>query len=70
MASEYKFSFGPWNISEGNDPFGPAVRPTVAWGEKLRVFKRLGDYQRHAAAATSSMEGFVTPRGGKPRSET
>jgi len=42
MASEYKFSFGPWNISEGNDPFGPAVRPTVAWGEKLRVFKRLG----------------------------
>ena len=42
MASEYKFSFGPWNISEGNDPFGPAVRPTVAWGEKLKVFKRLG----------------------------
>jgi xylose isomerase len=42
MASEYKFSFGPWNISEGNDPFGPTVRPTVAWGEKLKVFKRLG----------------------------
>jgi len=31
--------------------------------------QRLGDYQRHAAAATSSMEGFVTPLGGKPRSE-
>jgi xylose isomerase len=40
--SDYKFSFGPWNISEGNDPFGPTVRPTVAWGEKLKVFKRLG----------------------------
>jgi xylose isomerase len=42
MAAEYKFSFGPWNISEGNDPFGPTVRPSVAWGEKLKVFKRLG----------------------------
>ena len=42
MVADYKFSFGPWNISEGNDPFGPAVRPTMAWGEKLKVFKRLG----------------------------
>jgi xylose isomerase len=42
MSAEYKFSFGPWNISEGNDPFGPTVRPTVAWSEKLKVFKRLG----------------------------
>jgi xylose isomerase len=40
--SDYKFSFGPWNISEGNDPFGPTVRPTVAWADKLKVFKRLG----------------------------
>ena len=30
---------------------------------------RLGDYQRHAAAASSSIEGFVTPRGSKPQSE-
>src|SRR5258706_1055782 len=42
MAAEYKFSFGPWNISEGNDPFGPMVRPSVAWADKLKVFKRLG----------------------------
>jgi xylose isomerase len=40
--SDYKFSFGPWNISEGGDPFGPTVRPAVAWGEKLPLFKRLG----------------------------
>ena len=32
--------------------------------------QRMGDYQRHAAAATSSMEGFVTPRGGKTRPES
>ena len=23
----YRFSFGPWNIHEGADPFGPTVRP-------------------------------------------
>lgn len=40
--STYKFSFGPWNISEGADPFGPPVRPTVAWGDKLKSFKKLG----------------------------
>jgi len=22
----YRFSFGPWNIHEGADPFGPPVR--------------------------------------------
>jgi xylose isomerase len=42
MASDYKFSFGPWNISEGSDPFGPTVRPAVAWADKLKLFKRLG----------------------------
>jgi xylose isomerase len=42
MAADYKFSFGPWNISEGADPFGPTVRPTVAWADKLKVFKQLG----------------------------
>ncbi|HEY7117444.1 MAG TPA: hypothetical protein VH475_12725, partial [Tepidisphaeraceae bacterium] len=42
MPTDYKFSFGPWNISEGADPFGPPVRPTVAWSDKLPVFKRLG----------------------------
>ena len=25
----YRFSFGPWNIHEGADPFGPPVRPSV-----------------------------------------
>ena len=25
----YRFSFGPWNIHEGADPFGPAVRETI-----------------------------------------
>ena len=42
MAAQYRFSFGPWNIHEGADPFGPSVRPSVAMAEKLEVYRRLG----------------------------
>jgi len=38
----YKFSFGPWNIHEGADPFGPPIRPTVQFAKKLKVYKELG----------------------------
>jgi xylose isomerase len=38
----YRFSFGPWNIHEGADPFGPAVRPSLAFASKLRLYKQLG----------------------------
>ena len=31
----YSFGFGPWNIQPGADPFGPAVRPTVAFADIL-----------------------------------
>lgn len=42
MAGEYRFSFGPWNIHEGADPFGPTVRDTIAFAEKLKQYKGLG----------------------------
>ncbi len=42
MTGTFRFSFGPWNIHEGADPFGPAVRPGVAWAEKLKLYKKLG----------------------------
>ncbi len=42
MAGEYRFSFGPWNIHEGADPFGPMVRDTIAFAEKLKLYKKLG----------------------------
>ncbi len=42
MANTYRFSFGPWNIHEGADPFGPTVRPTIAFARKLGAYKRLG----------------------------
>lgn len=38
----YRFSFGPWNISEGADPFGPNVRPTFPHEEKFALYKPLG----------------------------
>ncbi|HET6445216.1 MAG TPA: TIM barrel protein [candidate division Zixibacteria bacterium] len=38
----YRFSFGPWNIHEGADPFGPPVRPTISFNAKLAVYKELG----------------------------
>lgn len=42
MAGEFKFTFGPWNIHEGADPFGPTVRDTVDFGKKLKMYKQLG----------------------------
>jgi len=42
MQTQYRFSFGPWNIHEGADPFGPAVRSGMTFGEKLKLFKPLG----------------------------
>jgi xylose isomerase len=38
----YRFTFGPWNISQGADPFGPVVRKEVAFANKIREYKRLG----------------------------
>ncbi len=37
----YRFSFGPWNIHEGADPFGPSVRSSRTFGDKLKVYKEL-----------------------------
>ena len=38
----YSFSFGPWNIHEGADPFGPQVRASLAFRDKLALYKELG----------------------------
>jgi xylose isomerase len=40
--ASYRFTFGPWNISTGADPFGPPVRKEVALAAKLREYKKLG----------------------------
>jgi xylose isomerase len=38
----YRFTFGPWSISQGADPFGPFVREEVAFADKIREYKKLG----------------------------
>jgi xylose isomerase len=38
----YKFCFGPWNISEGWDPYGPTTRPPQTFDWKLAKLKELG----------------------------
>ncbi|HEV2950343.1 MAG TPA: TIM barrel protein [Gemmataceae bacterium] len=40
--TSYRFTFGPWNISTGADPFGPPVRKEVAFAAKIREYKKLG----------------------------
>jgi xylose isomerase len=42
MAGVYRFSFGPWNIHTGADPFGPSVRGEVAFADKIKIYKKLG----------------------------
>jgi len=42
MATQYRFSFGPWNLHEGADPFGPTVRPSRDFIEKLDLAVKLG----------------------------
>ena len=37
----YRFSFGPWNVHEGADPFGPAVRDPISFARKLPLYKEL-----------------------------
>jgi xylose isomerase len=38
----YSFSFGPWNIHEGADPFGPPVRTSQSFETKLSTYGELG----------------------------
>jgi xylose isomerase len=42
MAGKFRFSFGPWNIHEGADPFGPPVRDTIPFSKKIDMYKGLG----------------------------
>ncbi len=58
MSANYRFSFGPWNIHEGADPFGPAVRPSIEFAKKLGAYKKLGfdAVQFHDDDAVPEME--------------
>ena len=40
--SRFKFSVGPWNVHEGSDAFGPEVRKTIAFEDKVKKFSEIG----------------------------
>ena len=40
--SRFKYSVGPWNVHEGADSYGPAVRETISLEDKIRTFKEIG----------------------------
>jgi len=62
MAGKYRFSFGPWNIHEGADPFGPAVRRPITFAKKLKMYKKLGfdGVQFHDDDAVPNMDELNT----------
>lgn len=59
--TNYRFSFGPWNISEGADPFGPETRKPIAFGKKLPLYKKLGfdGVQFHDDDAVPGMDAMT-----------
>lgn len=40
--SNFRFSAGPWNVHEGADAFGPAVRKTIELDKKVAKLKEIG----------------------------
>jgi xylose isomerase len=42
MKGTFRFSFGPWNIHAGADPFGSEVRRSIPFHQKLDFFKKMG----------------------------
>jgi len=59
MAGVFRFTFGPWNIHEGADVFGPMVRKTIEFDKKLEMYKSLGfdGVQFHDDDAVPVLEG-------------
>lgn len=57
--TNYRFSFGPWNIGEGGDPFGPDVREAFPHEEKYALYRSLGfeGVQLHDDDAVPDIDG-------------
>jgi len=57
--TRYRFTFGPWNIHEGADPFGPEVRTSFGFARKLGMYRDLGfeGVQFHDDDAVPGLDG-------------
>ena len=52
--TKYRFTFGPWNISTGADPFGPPVRKEVAFAARSRRTRSSASTACSSTTTTSS----------------
>jgi xylose isomerase len=61
-ATSYRFSFGPWNISEGADPFGPETRAVFPHSQKFALYRELGfeGVQLHDDDVVPGLEGLAS----------
>lgn len=68
---DYRFSFGPWNISEGGDPFGGEVRAPFPHEEKYALYRPLGfeGVQFHDDDVVPGMEGMTPDQLAKKTAE-
>ncbi|NQT53985.1 TIM barrel protein, partial [bacterium] len=57
--TRYRFTFGPWNVHEGADPFGPEVRTSFSFARKLQMYRELGfdGVQFHDDDAVPDIDG-------------
>ena len=64
MQGTFRFSFGPWNIHEGADPFGPEVRKSIPFNVKLANYKKLGfdGIQLHDDDAVPGLDNLTAPQ--------
>jgi xylose isomerase len=64
QSSRYRFSFGPWNISEGADPFGPTTRAVFPHGKKFALYRKLGfeGVQFHDDDVVPNLDSFTAPQ--------
>ena len=60
----YRFSFGPWNISEGADPFGPDVRAPYPHDRKFALYRQLGfeGVQFHDDDVVPDLDAMTAPQ--------
>jgi len=61
---DYRFSFGPWNISEGADPFGPEARRAFPHEEKFALYQPLGfeGVQFHDDDVVPNIDALTAPQ--------
>lgn len=62
--TQYRFSFGPWNISEGADPFGPTTRSAYEHDKKFALYRPLGfeGVQFHDDDVVPDLESLIAPQ--------